>query len=122
MNTFKCEYCGKEFEGREGQRFCSTECRNAYNYRLRKYGKVTDIPDFTVNDEPQAQDTDNEPEDAEDDFPKSFTDRETKIIARILSYVADYTVNQDLHAFCVNMVKDFPIAQVYKFSVLMGKE
>ena len=37
----RCGHCGTEFmQNRDWQRFCSTKCNNAWNYRQRKRAAV----------------------------------------------------------------------------------
>ena len=38
-NEKKCLHCQKEFRGRSDKKFCSTSCRNNYNYIQRKNTK-----------------------------------------------------------------------------------
>ena len=39
MRNKKCENCDTEFRGRSDKRFCSTACKNNFNYQLRKHTK-----------------------------------------------------------------------------------
>ena len=34
-----CKYCVKEFSGRSDKKFCSTTCKNKFNYKQRKETK-----------------------------------------------------------------------------------
>ena len=36
MKKKKCIQCNKEFVGRADKKFCSTACKNQYNYAIRK--------------------------------------------------------------------------------------
>ena len=118
----KCKRCGVEFEGRDGQQFCSTTCRNAYNYQRRKHGAVIDITAKEVDGEVNAE-TEEETEEETPIDPETLTDREKKIIDTILKdwFLTEVFVDCEnptkVAKFLSSMAKKFPIESVYRLSV-----